>query len=456
MKRIFYLLVAAASFAPFTAGATRPHYGGALRIEMRGSLASFDLAPTANSDRQKVRDLVLGAVCDRLTRVDSSGVPQRSLASSWRSERENRSWYFTLRDGIILHNGSALSQQMAIAALSAANPDWHIRAGEHELVIQSDTPIDDLLYELAQPRNSICAAADDGRWIGSGPFRIVSFEEGQTLVLQAFDDAWQGRPFLDKIQITMNKPVADQATDLQLSKADIIELDPTQQKPSSAAAISATRPIDLLALSFTPNHPAASDVHLRENLARSIDRVSIASVLLRREGEASGGLLPEWISGYAHLFGTERNASANPSNASPQSLTLAYASNDAMARLIAERVALNARGSGILIEPRPETPAFRGFNADLQLVRLRIDSPDTAAALVSIGEMLDISSLLRARSMKTADQLYGLENETAKNAGIIPLAIVPETTALAPSVHDWMMTAWGDIDLGNVWVEVAK
>ena len=41
---------------------------------------------------------------------------------------------------------------------------------------------------------------------------------------------------------------------------------------------------------------------MREAVALSIDRTAIHNVLLQKQGEISGALLPRWLSGYAFLF----------------------------------------------------------------------------------------------------------------------------------------------------------
>src|SRR5689334_20380554 len=102
MKRIFLLLAAALSLAPCALAATRPHFGGTLRVEMRGAISSFDITDDSNAARALLRDFVLSNVCERLVTLDANGDPQPSLANSWRSERDGRSWYFILQDGVPL------------------------------------------------------------------------------------------------------------------------------------------------------------------------------------------------------------------------------------------------------------------------------------------------------------------------------------------------------------------
>jgi len=460
MKPIFLLLVAALSGAATASAATRPHFGGTLRVEVRGSLSTFDITEDSNAARSLLRDLVLTAVCDRLVALNAKGEPQPSLAASWRSDRDGRSWFFTIRSGVLLHNGATFAPQMVVTAITAQNPDWHVRPNGKEVEIQSDAPLANILYELAEPHNSVCLAGEGGQWIGSGPFRIAGFQSGQTMELRAFDEAWQGRPFLDGVRIQMGKSFTDQAADLQLGRADLIENDATQAKPFGNTTVISTDAVDLVALVFTPNRPAATDVKVREALARSLDRDSIYSVLLRRQGEPNAALLPERLSGYAHLFNGLQDLALTRQlrNQAPSAvpLALSYDGNDDLARLIADRVSLNARDAGITLQPRAESPAFRSFNADVRLVRIRLESPEAGAALARIADVLNLSKLRKAQTAAGAEALYGVEGDALKDYLIVPIAHIPESYSVAPAVHDLTITRWGEIRLGNSWVEAAK
>lgn len=458
MKRTFSLLAAALSLVVTAWPATRPHFGGTLRIEMRGAISSFDITDDPNAARALLRDLVLNNVCDRLVTLNANGDPEPSLATSWRSEREGRSWYFILRD-VRLQNGNILTAQMIVAALSAQNPAWQTRANGNELLIQSDTPIPGILYQLAEAHNSVCLAGDNGHWIGSGPFQIGDFQPGQQIELRAFDEAWQGRPFLDHVRIQMGRPFADQAADLQTERADLIESDPTQPR-FAAASSGVTEPVELIALGFTPNRPAVADPGVREALARSLDRNSIYSVLLRRQGQSSAALLPAWISGYDHLFRAVQDVAAARQLRNPlgslMPLSLVFDGNDELAKLVSERIALNAQAAGITVQPRPESPSFRAFNADVRLLRLRLESPEAGAALTRVGTILNLAKLQKAETATTANAMYAVESDALKEYSIIPIAHISEAYNRAPIVHDWFITRWGEIRLADLWIEGAK
>src|SRR5438874_1672177 len=105
---------------------------------------------------------------------------------------------------------------------------------------------------------------------------------------------------------------------------------------------------------------------MREALALSVDRNSIHSVLLQSQGEISGALLPQWLSGYSFLFPSARNLPrARQLSAGAAPLTFAYDRQDAMMRSIGERIAVNVMEAGIVL--RTAIGA-----ADVRLVQLPV------------------------------------------------------------------------------------
>src|SRR5208337_4751063 len=97
-------------------------------------------------------------------------------------------------------------------------------------------------------------------------------------------------------------------------------------------------PVRLMALVFGPR---ISDARVREALALAVDRSAIHSVLLQKQGEISGALLPQWITGYAFVFGATADvakAQALVAAVAPADRALSLAADDAANRSIADRI----------------------------------------------------------------------------------------------------------------------
>ena len=133
-------------------------------------------------------------------------------------------------------------------------------------------------------------------------FTITRWEAGRRAVYEADESAPGGRPFLDR---SRSRSAARCAINPSISNS----ARPTwwNSAPTNCAAQPAGRkvwtssPVRVLALVFSARF---DDARVREALALAVDRSAIHAVLLQRQGEISGALLPQWLSGYAFLFPT--------------------------------------------------------------------------------------------------------------------------------------------------------
>ncbi|MEI9971787.1 MAG: hypothetical protein WDO73_06870 [Ignavibacteriota bacterium] len=84
-------------------------------------------------------------------------------------------------------------------------------------------------------------------------FVLTTWEAGRRAVFTADENAPGGRPFLDTVDIQMARSLRDQSTDLELGKADMIELGPAElrRQPASRRVWSSS-PVRLMALVFGP------------------------------------------------------------------------------------------------------------------------------------------------------------------------------------------------------------
>jgi peptide/nickel transport system substrate-binding protein len=432
------------------AAATRPHYGGTLRIEMRAAPASLDPAQADAAASAKFVPLLF----DTLVTLDDGGNPQPALARGWQARSDNRHWQFPLRPGVKFSDGSALTPAKAAASLLAANAGWRVTALDDAVILDFDTPQPHLLAELARPRNAIVVRGDN-KLLGTGPYRLAEFQAGRRAVFAANDDYWGGRPFLDSIRVEMGRGYRDQVMDLDLGRADVIEIAPDQARRAiqEGRRMALSAPVDLVALQFVPGRAATEDVHLREAVALAIDRAAINNVLLQRQGEPTGALLPQWLSGYAFLFPAAADL-ARARELRPSSyagLTLAYDPADPLARVLAERVALNARDAGIVMQVAASPQA-----ADARIARFRIESSDPAAALAGLASALDPAELPRISGAASPEALYAAERGLLDDFRIVPLVDIPDIYALGATVRNWDEARAGGWPLSAVWIEPQK
>ena len=278
-------------------------------------------------------------------------------------------------------------------------------------------------------------------------FSIMRWEGGRSAVYTADNSTPGGRPFLDGIQIQMARPLRDQAIDLELGKADLVELGPNElRRTTTGRRVWRSAAVRLLALEFGAE---AADPRVREALALSVDRVAIHSVLLQRQGEIAGGLLPQWISGYAFLFPTASDPARARTLAGPlppalRTLTLSF--KDPAWRAVADRIAVNARDAGLLVTAAPGNPP-----AEVRLVELRITSVEPWEALAGLATSLQLPEPPHAGS---AEALYAAERNLLADLRVIPLLHLPYVYGVGPRVRGGPgITPLGEWRFEKIWLE---
>ena len=216
------LIMTMTAAMPATA-ATRPHYGGTLRVMLQSSPDTLALPANAPPPNYWDMTRTLSLVGDTLVRLDPQDRPQPALAVAWQSDPSTRRWQFTLRRGVKFHDGSLCSPAAVAQILGALHPAWNVRASADSISIESETAMPSLLAELALPRNLILKRNGSGLPIGTGAFLVAQWQPGKLLKLAANEESWAGRPFVDAVEIEFAKSLRDQAIALELDKADIIE-----------------------------------------------------------------------------------------------------------------------------------------------------------------------------------------------------------------------------------------
>ena len=438
---------------------TRPQYGGVLHVAMRAAPTSLDPADTTQPESFARRSLTL-VMFDTLVTIDENRV-QPALATSWQTlqgnQQGNQHWQFRIRGGVKFHDGTALSAETVAASLRAANPSWNVSADADSVVIERDRPDPELLAELALPRNAIVKRNPDSTPSGTGPFHIVDWQPGKKLALAAEENCWRGRPYLDAIEIELGKSYRDQMTALELGRADLVEVAPEQTRRVSLEGhrLASSDSIELLALLFARDAASADEKLLRQALALSVERGSIRSVLLQGAGQAAASILPNWMSGYGFVFPTDpdlpraRNARAQV-HAIPV-WTVGYDGADPVARLLAERIALNARDAGLSLQPTASA------SADLRLVRIPLASPDPWIALANAAAVAGIPAGVPAgKDSGSVEDLYAAESAMLATQRIIPLFHLPVSYAASATLKDWALRADGSWTLADAWLGSGK
>ena len=201
--------------------------------------------------------------------------------------------------------------------------------------------------------------------IGTGPFQVTGFNNG-VLALAANENCWQGRPFVDAMEIRVHRPVREQWLDLSVGRADVVEVPAEQLRQAQQQRLTVLdfAAGQLLALQVSDNGTLAN-VKLRGAIAAAIDRSALYNVIFQKQGEVTASLLPQRMTGYSFLFPTERDlnkAHELRGGLTTGPLTLATEGDGAM-QLAAQRIATESARGGIQCANGKRRRAACGFDA---------------------------------------------------------------------------------------------
>jgi len=279
----------------------------------------------------------------------------------------------------------------------------------------------------------------------TGSFAIAQWDAGRQAVYEASETAVGGRPYLDRVEVELGRPLREQSIDLELGKADVVELGPNElRRPAAGRRVWPSAPVRVVALVFDPR---VEDARVREALSLAVDRGAIHRVLLQQQGEISGALLPQWLTGYAFLFAATADiararALVSGMPAAARSLTLA--ADDAALRPVAERIALSARDAGLAV-------TVGSGAADVRLAEIRIVSTDPARALGVVAAALGANPPARAAS---PEALYAAEKAMLEGFRVVPLFHLPEVYGVSPKVKGGPgVSPLGEWRFEGLWLE---
>jgi ABC-type transport system substrate-binding protein len=351
------------------------------------------------------------------------------------------------------HDGSPVTAESAAASLRKVNPSWNVTADADRVTIEGGKQGSELLQELALPRNAIAKRDTPASVIGTGPFHIAEWQPGKKLMLVANEDYWNGRPFLDQIAIEMGVSYRDQMNALESGRADLVEVAPEQlhRVPPRRYDLRRSNSIELVALKFAKDAASDREKTAREALRWSIERQSMHNVLLQGTGQPAASLLPTWMSGYGFVFPTQadraRAQQLRDQIPGVPSFILGYDSNDPLMRLLAERIALNAKDAGLWVQLNTSA-------TDLRLVRIALVAPDPWISLEHLISELGLPPI--ASKGQSIEQLFSSEQSILTSGRVIALFHLPIGYASATNLHDWELTASGTLNIASAWLKSSQ
>jgi len=296
-----------------------PRFGGVLHVAEGKGLTSLDNIRVPN---QGAEDVYLH-VAEGLFALDVNSNPAPQLIESYDVNDDGTVYTFTLRTGVPFHDGSVLGAADAVASIgrwltgpTGRQANDVVQAvdvvSELTFTITLDRPFPYLLRLLSVPQNSalyilraeqIEAAGDGdiGIPIGTGPYRVQEWRDGQFLHYVRFD-GYVGRQeppsgfaggkvaYLDEIILHYVLDDAVRTAGVQANQyhiAKILNPDLYTRFEADAAFRTRTEPEGFVAANLNKRQGLMADPRIREAFSLAIDVQPIA--------EAAGPEAFKWL-----------------------------------------------------------------------------------------------------------------------------------------------------------------
>jgi peptide/nickel transport system substrate-binding protein len=298
-----------ATGAPAAAGT--PQSGGTLRYGLTLPVSGIDPHINANSEL----GIALSSVYDTLVAQAQDGTFHPDLAQSWIISSDGLTYTFKLRQDVTFQDGTPFNaaavvrnlQRIANPATQSQKAVFMLGPFDHAEAVDNYTvkivmkqPYAPLLDSLSQVYLGMASPTALDKWgdqyqfhqVGTGPFRMVSYQQGQSLVLERNPDYhWapdirqhQGPAYLDRIEFHFYADAATRLPALLSGQADVMG-----EIPAQDAAQLTSNPAYRLMPVAVPGQPVLfylntalpplDDVHVRQALLYGADRAALVKAV---------------------------------------------------------------------------------------------------------------------------------------------------------------------------------
>ena len=224
---------------PEQAATGTPRRGGRLRIARPAASAAETLDSASSLSAYEY----LGALYNRLVKLDESGETVPDLAREWSANADGTVWTFHLRQGVRFHDGSRFDADDAIASIrhildeKTGSPQAGVLGEVMDANSMRAVDRYTLRFDLTKPNAEfpslltayqcyIVPASAVGTigstGIGTGPFKLSSFTPAGAGSVEAFDDHFAGRPALDGIDFFSIQDTTARVNALLAGQIDLI------------------------------------------------------------------------------------------------------------------------------------------------------------------------------------------------------------------------------------------
>jgi len=265
------------------------------------------------------------------TLVEEAGISnfRPCIAESWEVSDDGLVWTFKIREGMSFHDGTPLTAEEVAWSLNwtlenepetfafyLANFDEVVALDPTTLQVTLTDPVGNMEYLLmyvwilpesvwgGMTYDEMMEFEDLSAGIGSGPYKLVDWVEGEYLILEANDAYWRGKPAID--QIVYREFATEDAIvqALLAGEVDVIEADSMpataiqtlQEEGNTEVPILESTAIDELIINSHEDGTQPEslwDPAVRLAIAHAIDKQAIINVAYLGHADPASVIIPK-------------------------------------------------------------------------------------------------------------------------------------------------------------------
>ena len=236
------------------------------------------------------------------------------LAESWTVSEDGLTWTFNLHQGVKWHDGEELTAEDVVYTFQTIQTSEADIAPFRPRFMQGDEPIqfeavDDytVVATLNSPNASfftdisvpivpkhVLEGQDlrEGPFnrapIGTGPFKVVEWNTAESIVLEANEDYFRGRPCIDRLIFRIIPDEQSQVAALQTGELDFLPNVPGASVPTfqdnPEFTVSIAEQDSLFHMFLNLDNPKFQDVRVRQALMTAIDRQAVVDIVRQGYG----------------------------------------------------------------------------------------------------------------------------------------------------------------------------
>jgi peptide/nickel transport system substrate-binding protein len=299
-------LAAAGLIAAGGCAAGREQRTGAIVVGMTNSASVLDPRVGTDEASQKAHQLLFNT----LVRIDPDLRIGPELAETL-EQPDPLTYVARLRRGVLFHNGRELtSEDVVYTFRSFLDPKFGGRSGAYR-VLADVSPLDRYTVRFtlkesfaAFPVNLVMGIVQAGsggansrRPIGTGPYKLAEFVPDDRLVLERFDEYWEGAPRNPGVVLKVVPDDTMRALELRKGTVDLVVNDIApdvvwQMRADGRLPVVTGAGTDYAYVGVNLRHPILSRAEVRQALALAIDRDAIVKHLRRGLATTAVGIVP--------------------------------------------------------------------------------------------------------------------------------------------------------------------